>query len=164
MPGLPAAVQNLHFRRLLTCAGNRLLSPDILYLCDCPPSSISRLDQGFSSCTNCDLALVDVFYSDSLDSIILEFGDQVDIQTDVVYRERSTELCRTIFDEKSYILIGGEKAECQMRDIKFEVYLGRPNKVTVGTQLTLRQVGGIIKFKKCIFPFVKLETQKVKYA
>ncbi|CAD8189326.1 unnamed protein product [Paramecium pentaurelia] len=84
----------------LSCNGNRILSPEMS--CDQPPNSVSHPDTPW--CSTCEVAVVDVRFSDDLLSILVKFDFL--LNPSFFTTQFQDNVCLKILDYQTYQLLG----------------------------------------------------------
>ncbi|CAD8084764.1 unnamed protein product [Paramecium primaurelia] len=85
----------------VTCNGNRLLSSN-KKTCDCPENSIGHQDTPW--CSNCEVAVLDIRFSDDLLYIIVEFDFPLNPNSFLNYLQQND--CLTILDTQTIKQLG----------------------------------------------------------
>ncbi|KAM3135699.1 hypothetical protein pb186bvf_012225 [Paramecium bursaria] len=105
------------------CAANRVNIPT----CDCPIDGISKLDIGYAECSTCEQTILQIQFSDDLESIIINFGKQL-------YEYQN---CINLFNDTTKF---GENPSCQINQNLLTLYLGSNAIIKVGDVIVFSQI------------------------
>ncbi|CAK58841.1 unnamed protein product (macronuclear) [Paramecium tetraurelia] len=119
----------------LTCKANRVLSPEMS--CDQPPDSVSHLDTPW--CSTCQVAVLDVRFSDDLLYISVKFDFTLNSQ--FFTTQFQDNVCLQILDDKTYKLLG-KNPICEIDPIDdtiLQIGVGQQPKILPGDQIFFQE-------------------------
>ncbi|KAL4508874.1 hypothetical protein ABPG73_006260 [Tetrahymena malaccensis] len=108
--------------------------------CQCKNQLDTR--NNYFQCSYQNVAVLDIYLSGTDPLLTIEFGSQLNVISQ--YNTPSTQLCNTIFDSSTYLLIGA-KSTCIISGSQILVYLGNDSTLMENDELILN--GNILSFK-----------------
>lgn len=137
------------YSNCLSCGGNRV-GPDEEGNCPCPLDTLDRENLGIPWCANDTLAIPDIYFSNDLYNLVIDFGYEVTIRdwkTPLVFSEA---LCEYVLEASSLSLMGDSpKYQCAINKnnhTQFFVKLGANSTVKVGDTIDI--VKDVVRFKR----------------